>query len=90
VHQVNDAVYNQLLKVDYEYDGTTIHLYPDKKFTKSILDKPGNRQIMAQYLGGVALVIHEPGERVLPEDGQISQISAIMGGVQEVKGDLPF
>ena len=45
---------------------------------------------MAQYLGGVALVIHEPGERVLPEDGQISQISAIMGGVQEVKGDLPF
>ena len=90
VHQVNDAVYNQLLKVNYEYDGATIHLYPDKKFTKSILDKPGNRQIMAQYLGGVALVIHEPGERVLPEDGQISQISAIMGGVQEVKGDLPF
>lgn len=90
VHQVNDAVYNQLLKVDYECDGATIHLYPDKKFTKSILDKPGNRQIMAQYLGGVALVIHEPGERVLPEDGQISQISAIMGGVQEVKGDLPF
>lgn len=90
VHQVNDAVYNQLLKVGHEYDGTTIHLYPDKKFTKSILDKPGNRQIMASYLGGVALMIHEPGEHTMPKDGQISQISAIMGGVQEVKGDLPF
>ncbi len=90
VHQVNDAVYNQLCKVDYEYDGNTIHLYPDKKFTKSILDKPGNRQIMAQYLGGIALVIHEPDERMTPEDSQISQISAIMGGVREVKGDLPF
>lgn len=90
VHQVNDAVYNQLRKVEYEYDGSTLHLYPDKKFTKSILDKPGNRQILAPYLGGAALVIHEPGERQLPEDGQISQISAIMGGVQEVKGDMPF
>lgn len=90
VHQVNDAVYNQLRKVEYEYDGSTLHLYPDKKFTKSILDKPGNRQILAPYLSGAALIIHEPGERVLPEDGQISQISAIMGGVQEVKGDMPF
>lgn len=90
VHQVNDAIYNQLCKVEHEYDGSTLHLYPDKKFTKSILDKPGNRQIMAQYLGGAALLIHEPGERALPEDSQISQISAIMGGVQEVKGDLPF
>lgn len=90
VHQVNDAIYNQLCRVDHEYIDSTIHLYPDKKFTKSILDKPGNRQIMGQYLGGAALVIHEPGERTMPEDGQISQISAIMGGVQEVKGDLPF
>lgn len=90
VHQVNDAVYNQLRKVEYEYDGSTLHLFPDKKFTKSILDKPGNRQILGQYLSGAALVIHEPGERVLPEDGQISQISAIMGGVKEVKGEMPF
>lgn len=90
VHQMNDAVYNQLCKVDYEYSDNTLHLYPDKKFTKSILDKPGNRQIMGQYLGGAALVIHEPGERQNPEDAQISQISAIMGGIQEVKGDMPF
>lgn len=90
VHQMNDAVYNQLCKVDYEYSDNTLHLYPDKKFTKSILDKPGNRQIMGQYLGGAALIIHEPGERQNPEDAQISQISAIMGGIQEVKGDMPF
>lgn len=90
VHQMNDAIYNQLCKVDYEYVDNTLHLYPDKKFTKNILDKPGNRQIMGQYLGGAALIIHEPGEHQNPKDTQISQISAIMGGIQEVKGDMPF
>lgn len=90
VHQANDAVYSQLCKVDHTYDGTTLHLYPDKTITKKILNNTGNRQILNQFLNGVALVIHEPGERAAPKDGQISQISAIMGGVQEVKGDLPF
>ena len=90
VHQANDAVYSQLCKVSHDYVNGTIHLYPDKKFTKNILDKPGNRQIMTQCLSGASLVIHDPEERDAPKDGPISQISAIMGNIQEVKGDLPF
>ncbi len=90
VHQENDAIYTQLGKVDYKYENGTLHLYPDKRFTKTILEKPGNRQIIDQHLGGASLVIHEVGELQAPQDSQISQISAIMGGVKEVKEDLPF
>jgi len=90
VHQANDAVYLQLRKCDYDCRGGTLHLYPDKNFTKTILDKSGNRQILLQYLDGRTLTIHEPGESKTPQDSQIQQISAIMGGVKEVEGDTPF
>ncbi len=90
VQEQNAAVSNQLEKVNYELTGDTLHLYPNHKFTKNILERPGNTQILVQQLGGYKLVIHELNEQKIPEDGQLSQISAIMGGVQEVKGDLPF
>lgn len=90
IQELNLAIYSQLTKVEYDFDGHALHLYPTQKFTKTILEKPNNRQILTNELGNVALVIHEVGAHKGPEDGTISQISAIMGGVQEVKGDLPF
>lgn len=90
IHSLNIAIHNQLQKVDYEVKNGTLHLYPTQKFTKSILDKPGNRQLLAQVLPDTDIVIHEVDEPRPHEDPALSQISAIMGGVQEVKEDLPF
>lgn len=90
IHDINTAIYNQLLKVEHNFDGSTLHIYPTLSFTKKILEKPGNHQILATQLPGIALVIHDIDESQTPEDSTISQISAIMGGVKEVKGDLPF
>lgn len=87
----NGAVYAQLVKSDYEFVDNVLQIYPDHKLSKSILDKPGNNQILARHLGGLSFKIHEVGERQMPKDETLSQISAIMGeDIREVKGDLPF
>lgn len=90
VRSESGAVYNQLLKVEHDFDGTTLHIFPSQKFTKSILEKPANNQLLAKHLAGIALVIHDLNDHLGTEDQTISQISAIMGGVQEVKGEMPF
>lgn len=89
IHQDNDAIYLQLQKVKPEFDGTTLHLYPERKFTKNILEKPNNQKILVSHLGGITLIIHDPDDYHPPEDAALSQISAIMGNVQEVT-DNPF
>lgn len=87
----NIGLHNLLQKVDYEFDGQTLHLYPAQKIAKGILEKPANQTSITAHLDGKSLLIHQPGEPHGPKDSTISQISAIMGGVQEVKkGDLPF
>lgn len=90
IQSLNTAIYSQLAKVEHEFDGQTLHLYPKQKFAKNILEKPNNSQILTGELGGIALVVHEVGAHQTTEDGTISQISAIMGNIQEVNGDLPF
>jgi len=90
IQDLNLAIYNQLTKVDYEFNGKTLHIYPHQKFTKTILEKPNNTKILTDNLNNIELVIHDVGAHKLPEDGTISQISAIMGDIQEVTGDLPF
>lgn len=90
VHQDSDAVFLQLQKTTYKLVGDTLHLYPANKFAKSILAKAHNSQIIASHLGGLALSLHEVGEKHAPEDATLSQISAIMGDVQEVNGEMPF
>ncbi len=90
IQDLNLAIYSQLAKVEYEFDGKALHIYPTQKFTKTILEKPNNTKILTDNLTNIELVIHEIGAHKTPEDSSISQISAIMGGVQEVNGDLPF
>lgn len=85
------GIYNLLQKVDFEYDGQTLHLYPFQKITKNILEKPANQSAIANHLDHVAFLIHNPGDPHGPEDATINQISAIMGSIQEVKtGEMPF
>ena len=92
VHQLNDAVFLQLQKVSHKLQGDTLHLYPQQKFTATILERPNNRQLLSRALSGLSLVIHAPGAQPAPtaEDPTLSQISAIMGNVQAVDEDAPF
>lgn len=90
IESLNLAIYSQLSKVEHQFDGQTLHLYPSRKFTKTILEKPNNHQILVSALGQTPFVIHDVGTHATPQDDTFSQISAIMGNVQEVKGDLPF
>lgn len=92
VHQLNDAVFLQLQKVSHALQGDTLHLYPQQKFTATILERPNNRQLLSRALSGLSLVIHAPGAQPAPtaEDPTLSQISAIMGNVQAVDEDAPF
>lgn len=90
IHEANDAIYIQLRKVDYQFDGDTLHLYPQQKFTKNILEKSNNAKILTNCANGVSILVHEFGEEPVEKDETLSQISAIMGNVREVKGDMPF
>lgn len=90
VREASTGVANQLQHTDYDFDGQTLHLYPSNKIIQKIFDKPENTKILSENLRGIKLAIHAPGDR-LAGDGTISQISAIMGGVQEVRKDeMPF
>lgn len=90
-HEANLAVYNQLLKCRPECQGNILHLYPTNTFAKNILGRTGNMQILRQCLPGYDIQLHEVSEPTIPnEDSTVSQISAIMGNIQEVDGDSPF
>ena len=90
IHLKNDAIYLQLQKVEYQCDGSTLHLYPQHKFTKNILDKPNNAKLIATCLDNLNLIVHDLGEKPPTKDQTLSQISAIMGDIREVTGEMPF
>lgn len=88
----NDTVHHNLSKSDYEFTDGVLHIYPLNNFAKNLLEQEQNFATLQKYLGDATIIIHEPGSKN-EEDPQISQISAIMGNVQEVKEtdqDMPF
>lgn len=90
IQEASGAVFAQLQKCTHECEGGTLHLYPSTKFAKQFLQQASHAQILASHLHGQALLIHDPSDRKKPKDATLSQISAIMGDVQEVSGDSPF
>lgn len=93
VQSMNDAVYSQLMKTMHEFDGTTLHLYPERKIVKTILSRDNNKRILIDASGGVKINIHEYGEKPsnTEKDEMLSKISDIMGGeVQNDGGGNPF
>ncbi len=90
VHSESDGLFQQLQKVDYEIASDTLHLYPSNKFTLSVLKKPDHSRIILKHSSGLAIEVHDLGAKPAPKDETLSQISAIMGDIKEVKGDLPF
>ncbi len=91
IQDANSAVASQLAKTRFKVSGSCLHLYPQQKFTKNILEKPGNRDLLMSFLpSGFTLQIHDLGSEPASKDATLSQISDIMGNIQEVNGDLPF
>ena len=88
----NSTVFRNLSKADYEFTDGTLHIYPLNNFAKKILEENQNFAIFQKYLKDHPVIIHQPGSKSAG-DPQISQISAIMGDVQEVREvdeNMPF
>lgn len=91
VPETNLGLLKQLQKVSYEFKDGILHLYPDCKFNKDVLERPTNHQILQKILPDIKLVVHKPGSQpIVTEDPALSQISAIMGNIQAVSDDSPF
>ena len=95
----SSAVHNSLEKCEYLVEGSTLNIIPSKKIYKNILSATNNSEILKKHLpNGFSLKLHDPGTKIgktaekLKNDPTLSQISDIMGNVQEVNnaGGDPF
>lgn len=94
VQELSDAVYSQLMKTSYKFDGTTLSIYPKRKIVRNILVRDNNRKILFEAAGpNVKITICEENETPVDRDTDetIVGLSAIMGGeVVNDKGGNPF
>ena len=94
VKGLNDAVGMQLKKVKYEFDGDTLHIYPEKKIIKNILSRDNNKKILLKAAGNdIKITIHDENDKPsnVKKDAVAERISDIMGGeVQNDRGGNPF
>lgn len=84
------ALKSQLDKCKLVESETQIDIYPPKKIIKTILDRPANREILQSNFNK-PFIVHNPDD--FEKSPEISKISDIMGGVQEVTstdGGIPF
>lgn len=92
VQTSSNSLYDILQKSNHQLDGATINIIPEKKIYKSILKSPNNAKVLVRHLPvNYSLNICDPGESI-QKDPTLSQISDIMGNIQEVNngGSVPF
>ena len=93
VQEMNDAVYLQLTKCDYEFKSGELRLYPQRKIVYTILSRDNNKRILMEAADGVKITLCEKNDpsRKVAEDETLQKISAIMGGeVRNDGGTSPF
>ena len=93
VNATNDAIGSQIKKCSYSVNGNELHLYPEKRITKTILSRDNNKRILVEISQGMKIVFHEPGEKptgTAQNDKILSKISDIMGGEVKNDGGDPF
>ena len=95
IENLNEVVYAQLKRCEYELVGNELRLYPRTKIIRSILNSANNKTLLGEAAGGnVKITLEEPGTK--PEkagkDEMLERISAIMGGevINEDGGSDPF
>ncbi len=90
----SDAIHSQLLKSKHSFDGEVLHIYPNKKIAKNILERDNNKKILQDLIpSGVKITIHDISDS--PNNGKkdavLSRLSDIMGGeVSNDGGGNPF
>lgn len=93
IKEENDGAYSQITKTTHEVVDDTLHIYPEKKIQKTILEREGNKNTLIKAANGLRVKIHDVGEAKTQENPLVSKISDIMGGAEEVKkdgGEVPF
>lgn len=93
VQGMNEVLYRQLMKCEYELVGSDLHIYPKTKIIKNILASKNNKPILINMAENVKITIHEAGEhpKNAVKDETLRKISDIMGGeVINDGGDDPF
>ena len=93
VRALSDAVYSQLAKTEFEFDGQTLHIFPMKKIIKSILSRDNNMKILVEAAGKIKICIHDESDKPssAQKDETLNRISDIMGGeVENDGGGNPF
>ena len=86
---ISPAIAQQLKKCKLEERDGVTHIFPTRKIVKTILERPGNRDILAGIFNN-GFVIHDLDD--LEKSPEIAQISDIMGNIEEVNNDggVPF
>lgn len=94
VQELNDAVYSQMIKCEYEYLNGSLKIYPKRKVIKNILSRENNKKILFEAVGpNVKITICDENDTPSNKqsDGTLAKISAIMGGeVTSDGGGNPF
>ena len=90
---LNEVIFQQLRKCEYEIVGDVLHLYPRTKIIKNILESRNNQKVLTGNVGGMKIKIHDAGEhpKSIKKDETLTKISDIMGGeVINDGGESPF
>ena len=94
IRALNEVIYVQLKKSEYEVLGQTLHIYPKTKIIRNILTSKNNKHILLDNSNGLLVEVHEAGEHPSSavKDELLSKFSAIMGGevTNEDGGSNPF
>lgn len=95
IESLNEVVYAQLKRCEYELIGNELRLYPRTKIIRNILNSPNNKALLSEATGGnVKITLEEPGvgPKKAGKDEMLEKISAIMGGevMREDGGSDPF
>ena len=87
IESLNDVIFKQLKRCEYEVVGDTLHLYPKTKIIYNIMNSNNNKKILVDNAIGFKIELHPAGEhpKSAAKDETLDKISAIMGG--EVKND---
>jgi DNA polymerase-3 subunit gamma/tau len=92
VKEASGALALQIASADYEFDNTTLKIYPSNDFAKSFLSRDKNKKILIECADGLKISICNVRDNPkIKNDELISKMSDIMGGeVTNDGGGNPF
>lgn len=83
VAELSSGISNIINKCRHKEQDGVIHIYPTSTTYEKILKTSSNQELLLKAASGKKIIVHSPSEK--PEPSQFSQISDIMGAVEEVQ-----